>query len=77
MGIVPIDQLADAMADTTKPVMTRILTLLYTDRFYGAGANVPVAPEVIADTLDIPLSDVNTAIEALQVRGLVVAEDVS
>ena len=66
---VPLQKLAEVAGDPDRSMFDRVLALLYADRFHGGSS--PVPPEEIALVLDLTLSDVNTTIEALQVRGLV------
>ncbi len=68
---VPLDKLVRLAGNSDKSIMERVLALLYADKFYGG--NAPVNPEAIAEVLGIPESEVHTAIEALQVRGLIEA----
>ena len=63
-------QLCDLAGDDTKATMHRVLALLYAaDRMYG-GRIRPDSVDV-AIALNVPLSDVRTAVEAAQVRGLI------
>ncbi len=70
--VVPLKWCAEAAADVSRPVTERVLALIYGDQFHGSGQGLK--DEEIAGILDIPLTDVRTALESQQVRGLLDTE---
>ena len=66
--VVTLKWCAEAAADVNRPVAERVLALIYGDQFHGSGGGMN--EEEIAGILGLPLTDVRTALESQQVRGL-------